>query len=528
VKINQLAGVGVRVRSELQRHRRAWRARFADLSVVEEELTLRLRGVEATQDRLVPADRTKAAPAALLARRLLNIDLPTGASPWPDLEAAAAEAGLDGDPLEHAGLLASYWARTQAGRALLDDVSAALQALGGLATADEIAERLVALRGSQAEGTRRRTNAVGLVRAAVEADAGATLAILRHGQAVLVTAADSLAPDERLEAAAALASAVDDALTDVTEPLGPNVGLDLVRRHPRIDEVAIVDPQRVLVLAARTSATGAVSSRHELYPVGMSAGAAVAAVLGYAPGRSTPVRLRRLVASRFPAAETAPDRPDLDRLVTAASTLVWDAGEKAYVRPASTGTSLLSSGTVLGPGVGVPRDDAVEALHASLRSHSALVVTCPPYRLAVMPARLAAQFDVHVVDVTALLIAAMRERAASARVDWSLVLRADAAPRQSADRANLDRLVADATDSIWPQVLGDERPLLLTDAAPLARYGQLPRVAHLLDTAATRPAARWLLVPKRVGAAAPTLDGAALPVASGTWIDLADSLQESA
>jgi hypothetical protein len=109
-----------------------------------------------------------------------------------------------------------------------------------------------------------------------------------------------------------------------------------------------------------------------------------------------------------------------------------------------------------------------------------------------------------------------------------LVLRADAAPRQSADRANLDRLVADATDSIWPQVLGDERPLLLTDAAPLARYGQLPRVAHLLDTAATRPAARWLLVPKRVGAAAPTLDGAALPVASGTWIDLADSLQESA
>ena len=140
-----------------------------------------------------------------------------------------------------------------------------------MATVDEIAERLVALRGSDAEGIRRR-NAVGLVRAAVEGDAGATLAILRHGDAVLLTAADSPAPDERLEAAAALAAAIDDALTDVTEPLGPNVGLDLVRTHPRADETAIGDPQRVLVLATRASATAAVSSRHELYPVGMDAG----------------------------------------------------------------------------------------------------------------------------------------------------------------------------------------------------------------------------------------------------------------
>ena len=528
VKINQLPGVGVLVRSELQRHRRAWRARFADRSVVEESVTLQLRGVEATQSRLVPPDRTKAATASPLARRLLNIDQPHDASTWPDLATAAAEAGLDGDPIEYAGLLAGYWARTQAGKALLGDVSAALQALGGLATVDEIAERLVALRGSDAEGIRRRTNAVGLVRAAVEGDAGATLAILRHGDAVLITAADSPAPDERLEAAAALAAAIDDALTDVTEPLGPNVGLDLVRRHPRADETAIGDPQRVLVLATRASATAAVSSRHELYPVGMDAGTAVAAVLGYAPGRITPMRLRRLVATRFPMATPAPDHPQLDALVAAASTLTWDENEKAYVRSASTGATLLPTGTVLEPaGFGVP-DEAVEALHASLRSHSALVVACPPQRLAVLPGRLAQEFGVHVVDVTALLIAAMRERASMARVDWSLVLRADAAPAQSADRANLDRLVADATDIFWPQVLADERALLLIDAAPLARYGQLARVAHLLDTAASRPAARWLLVPKRAGAAAPTLDGDDLPMASGTWIDIAHSLQESA
>ena len=96
--INTLPGVGVRVRSELQRRRRAWRERLAAPSRVEQQVARLLRGVEATQTALVPTGRAKAAPAAALATRLLNIGVPDDASPWPDLATAAADAGLDGRP----------------------------------------------------------------------------------------------------------------------------------------------------------------------------------------------------------------------------------------------------------------------------------------------------------------------------------------------------------------------------------------------------------------------------------------------
>ena len=131
VKINQLPGVGVLVRSELQRHRRAWRARFADRSVVEESVTLQLRGVEATQSRLVPPDRTKAATAVATGSaaaqhrptpRRVNLARPCGLR----LSRRASTATL----IEYAGLLAGYWARTQAGKALLRDVAAATSGLG--------------------------------------------------------------------------------------------------------------------------------------------------------------------------------------------------------------------------------------------------------------------------------------------------------------------------------------------------------------------------------------------------------------
>lgn len=525
--INNEPGLGVVVRAELQRHRRAWTERLRSSSMVEDELVRQMRGVETTQAALVPRARSRAAGAIPLARRLLNLDCPDDASTWPNLATAAAECGFAGDPVAAVDALARHWARAAA--AVLRDVAEALLDLAGLATVEEIAERLVAVRGSAAEGPARRRNAIGLVRAAVEGDAGATFAILRHGETVLLTRADGSAPDERLEAAAALAADVDEALTGAGAPLGPNFGLDLVRTHPRCDQVGIADPARVLTLAARASRGGAVSSRGELYPWGMPASAAVAAVVGAVPRRISPERLRSLAASRFPAADPIPDRPALDALVAAtAAGLSWNADERAYTR-ASTGHSLLSTGTVYTPVAPAIRYHAAdEALRASLTTRAAAVLTASPPRLPDLAGELATRYGVRVVDITAALIAAMRERAATAHVDWTLVLRADAADPGSGDRRNLERLVADATDRFWPDLLVDPSPLLLTECAPLARYGQMARVAALLDTATTRPAARWVLVAKRAGAAAPTLDGAAIPLAAATWIELADVYQESA
>lgn len=412
------------------------------------------------------------------------------------------------------------------------EVTDTLAVLGGIATADELAERLVALRGSTAEGPTRRRNAIGLVRAVVEADAGEQFALLRHGDQVLLTTTAGK-PDERLEAASDLVQAVDTTLAAAQAagqegPLGPNEGLDLIRRHPRTSDLGIGDPARALALAARGSATAALSSRYELYPRGMPAAAAVAAILRASGPRVTPERLRSLSASRFPLAQPTPDRPDLDTLVTgAAPAWKWDPAAGGYTRTDASSFPLLSTGTIYAAGVPVLFDEVHEALRASLTSRAATVLTTGHHRLMEAPAVLARRYGVTVVDVTTALIAAMHERARNAGVDWSLVLRADAAAPSSGDRANLDRLVADATAAFWPALMARPDPLLLTDTAPLARYGQVARLAELLDTATHRPAARWLLVPKRAGAAAPTLDGVAVPVASGTWIELPETLAEA-
>ena len=535
--INNLSGAGVVVRGELKQRRREWTVRLAGMTEVETELSILLRGLETTQTALVPTRRSKAAPTVPLARRLLNLDVDDDASPWPDLATAAAEAGLATDPADATAavdLLTAWWARSKAAAEVLADVTAVVAALSGVATVEEIAERLVALRGSSAEGPARRRNAIGLVRAAVQADAGATLTVLRHGTQVLVTTADSESPDGRLEAAAALATALDAALDSTSMPpappslLGPNVGLDLIRSHPRTSEVRIGDPQRVLTLAARASAHAAVSSRNELYPRDMHPIEAVAAVLAAAPGRITAKRLRDLAAARFPAAQPIPTGAELQSLVAATgSTLTWDAAAATFVRARSTTSELLSTGTVYQPErIATVFDEADESLRASLASRSAVVLTAPPHRLTTAPTALAHHYGARVVDVTAELIRAMRTKAAAAGVDWTLVLRADAAAPASVDRTNLERLVAHSTDEFWPTLLADSSPLLLTEVAPLARYGQLDLLATILDTATARPAARWILVPKRAGAAVPTFDGTAIPLASGTWIELPATLQE--
>ncbi|WP_424535094.1 hypothetical protein ACOZ38_33685 [Sphaerisporangium viridialbum] len=69
----------------------------------------------------------------------------------------------------------------------------------------------------------------------------------------------------------------------------------------------------------------------------------------------------------------------------------------------------------------------------------------------------------------------------------------------------------------------DTRPLLIVEAAPLARYDRLAVLERLADQATARPAARWLLLPVEQDGA-PSIDGRPAPGALGairlstTWI----------
>src|SRR5262249_27761564 len=58
------------------------------------------------------------------------------------------------------------------------------------------------------------------------------------------------------------------------------------------------------------------------------------------------------------------------------------------------------------------------------------------------------------------------------------------------------------------------RPVLLTEVAPLARYGHLATLAPWADLATRRGQAIWVLVPQLPGNYGPVIDGRPLPLAA--------------
>ena len=139
-----------------------------------------------------------------------------------------------------------------------------------------------------------------------------------------------------------------------------------------------------------------------------------------------------------------------------------------------------------------------------------------------------------VVDVTQVLIEAMRTQAAAVGLPWDMVQAADAAAPGSRDAAGLAALVQrslpaveaaiDAAASDAPE---GTRPVLLTEIAPLARYGHLATLTRWTDLAARRPQAIWVLVPQLSGSRGAIVDKRPLPLAApgqffrldAEWID---------
>ena len=104
---------------------------------------------------------------------------------------------------------------------------------------------------------------------------------------------------------------------------------------------------------------------------------------------------------------------------------------------------------------------------------------------------LTGQFGAEVIDVTQVLIEAMRTQAAEVGLPWDMVQAADAAPPGSRDAAGLTVLVQRslpaveaAIDAAVSDAPEGTRPVLLTEIAPLARYGHLAMLSRWADLAA--------------------------------------------
>jgi hypothetical protein len=144
------------------------------------------------------------------------------------------------------------------------------------------------------------------------------------------------------------------------------------------------------------------------------------------------------------------------------------------------------------------------------------------------------RFGVKVVDVTQVLVDAMRAQAAEVGLGWDTVQAADAAPPGSRDAAGLSVLVQRslpavevAIDTAVKEVPEGTRPVLLTEIAPLARYDHLAKLSQWADLATRRPQAIWLLVPQLAGSQGAVVDKRPLPLAApgqyfrldAEWID---------
>ena len=173
------------------------------------------------------------------------------------------------------------------------------------------------------------------------------------------------------------------------------------------------------------------------------------------------------------------------------------------------------------PGVRGARFDVVEArLRESLSANSAVVLAADPRRMGDVPASISRHFGVTEFNVTSALLTAMRDVAADNRIEWEFLLRVDAREADTPDRAKLNEFVATAVERVWPRVMEEAHPLVLTDVDILARYGKLDRIENLLDLATQRPAARWILVPYHSSQGAPTLEGEPVPLPPEGWVSL--------
>jgi serine/threonine protein kinase len=538
MQVNALSGMGEQYRKEVQQRIRQWRGRLqSPESTTEQAEPLGSdRSVERYLDALIPR-ASKANAAEVDALRLL-LGAPTGSGGVASAESAALGARLGlwpsaTDVAEPVGVTrarisqlidkaATRWQRSRVVEAVRDELFDALRAEEGVASLPELAAVILMRHGSTAEGPDRMRRAAGLIRAVLEADQRSdepTFAVRRQrGGLVLIAVAPQGSAAAVAETLLADAVRLGEAATAIVAEQ-PVVSASVARTRLRAVRLRTGELSDDRVIRLATAAAGAVaqSSLHELYRPDLDPQRAASTALRGAVGPSLTVAgVRQRVRQRFPALAELPERPALDAVVEAAVPgLHWNG--TAYARPTTASSSAALTSMTR---VDTEAPDVVDGyLRASLRRSSALTLCVHPREHDRAVVTLATLYGVEVVDLSARMVAAVRALADRDGVDWPLVLRADAEPT-GGDWANLRGLVEEALTEPWRQLLATPRPLLLLHAAPLARYGLTAWLSDLLDQSQPRPAARWLLVPRRGHQAVPTLDGRPVPLGADRWIDL--------
>ena len=543
-RVNFISGVGDKTRREIQHRMRDWRRELTvETSIIETVISASLhRSLDAIALSLMPKTTTKNVTEIALASAVIGLNSEQlGEDSWPNLTQLAERLGVSrGRVSQVFEKLRTHWNQVSATTGLSDEVFAIIDNLGGFVEASEIARALLATQGSTASEPQRTRQAMGVVRAIVEADSAqggdSRFASRRFGSRMILALEpldpEGLPADLTLDWIKQVAEVADKLAAQ--QPIAVQAtALHELRSITPPKNLKAIPMDRLTRIAAAASKTAAVGTRGEIYPRGLKAQEALRLTLaGISASRTqlTPETLANRVTGRFPEAEPLPPRPALDRLVSAVNPkLTWNG--TAFVAPTDTSHSVLSTQhglTVFGPASQAQPFDLINTrLAASLDSAGYLTLAVNPRHQDQVAKAITERHNVTVINLTTTLINAMKDTAKKSNVDWTLVLSADSKDTASQDWGNLNRLVTEAMNSVLPEILAKPEPILFTDPAPLGRYHQYKWLAELADLSTTRPAARWLLVPHRDSAGPPTLDShIAVPLGADGYLTIGSNYFE--
>lgn len=440
------------------------------------------------------------------------------------------------------------WFADSAIRGLREDVFNLLQANGGAMTVAELGDAILAARGSS-EVEPRRTQIVSAVfRAAIEAE---TIDKKQHfiqkqrGDSVIFSV------DEEVAAFVEMLGEVAEELSAQTPLPTPTRVLDSLREVPTPENQEPLSDARLVKLSVALTDKAAVSSRAEIYPVGMPALEALKLAQGtlYGSRELTVEEIRRRVASRYPLAEKMPGRPMLDAMLKEVGLdLEWypaangGKGAFCYPEPSAFGSGL-SSSTFHRNKTALHKDSTAalaeispaiadarmleNKLRRSERDGAFLVLQVEPRQMKNAEDEIKRRFDVEAINFDELLIGAMREQAQKLKIDWNVVLRADASDKNSPDWRNLMILVGRALPIVEEKISDSAKTVLLTYAGLLGRYDKLDlldRLRNKMGYSDTKLKGLWLLLPTDKIGSLPQMNGKPISVInSAQWTPIPDA-----
>ncbi len=564
-KFSNLRGVGNKTRREIMDLVGKLRSKLPQSAIPErssvdlpaesttDEPTTRLN-VDALTALLIPVERSASGKVSrqILTEFLELGDAATGMPQYPTQAQVAERTGKARAQVSQTITKArDRWRRSVPQLTpIRTEIAEFLSAEGGVAHIAELAQFLLASRGSDAPEPLATRRAAAVVRAALEAEKPSDSCQIkerrndgtffvahrptevRNGISVELPFAEQALDyaGEVSEAGRALSA---------TDPLpSPARVLETLRAIP-VPIPGLRDDRLVRIAAAHPQV--AVSPRLELYPRNLEALRALKLAQSSLAGiaRITADELRSRVHDRYPEAQPLPNPPELHRLVEQAGLgLKPDSTGAVYVAPSITGlassTNLQHHPTIVSPGassylppIEQPREieEAFEferRLKAAYRAPSYLVLATEPKlrHLEMALKNLGKHFPMDIFHCEREFISALKKEAESKRVRWDVVLRADASKPSGNSHAlrdweNLRKLAATAARSVADQLRARTKPTLIIYPGLLARYGQLSILDELADSIGGL--SLWVLLCSSGRGAAPMIDGDAIPSRATQW-----------